>query len=1047
MPDPTVEGSPRLEAADFAEFYQKVHGYPPFPWQSAVVAQVLVEGRWPDLVDVPTGLGKTSMLDVAVFVAAATVGTPAGQRLGRRRCFFVVDRRIVVDEAAVHAQLIQQRLNEAEQGRSGGVLGAVAAGLRAYAPDAAGPLLPVTTMRGGTAWADAWLDRPDRSGIVLGTVDQVGSRLLFRGYGVSDRRRPIDAALVGTDALLLVDEAHLSEALLTTVDAARERDRLGLPLPGLDVVQLSATGTAATHPFTLDIDTHLAEPVARQRLTAGKRLTLREASVKDCARVLADTVAEKLAILAGGASAGGYAPVAAVVCNTVDRARAVHGLLAEHLTVRGVRVELQRELLIGRSRPIDRDGLQEHVLATFGTDRLPSARPAVLVATQTVEVGVNLDVDVLVTESASWDALVQRLGRLNRLGEHGTRYQGRAAAVAVAVHDGQEDGPVYGAARDTTWQALTELVAAEGGALDVDPLSCRRLSTTVLAGEQFRRRPQGVPVLLRPTLDAWVQTGPVPLADPPVDPFLHGFGGGVAAVQVIWRDGMVDDDPLDDPFEDGGAELAAADLEATLTQLPPRTPEAVEVPFVAVRQWMLGQVPGAVSDVDTTADDVDARARAPREPIRALTRRPGGLAQARRAGAAAPDAPLAWCWITAAQLRPGDQIVVPAQRGGLDRYGWAPAATTPVDDGAERATFLPGRGRRQGMLRLDRKLPERLGLLAPAATAMTEQLASLADDDEDAAALDDRVRAFAARLAELLPEQPTEGAGWSVKAWQNLRAWSRNRAERFRIIELGAAGPAAGRSPVAVWGSLLVGPIPTLEPDAPALVPGKVRTVLEGPDPDDEEVAASSIGAGQVPLSVHNAAVGARAGTIAMALGLPDGLTATVVDAARWHDLGKSDVRFQIMLHGGDPYEAALAPEHLAKSGMDPADRLAWRRAARRSGLPSGARHAAWSAALAEEYLRTRDTPYAGDLDLLLHLIASHHGHARPLLPPVVDGDPRPVEAVVDGEKVAVASERTVSLDHPARFARLNQRYGRWGLALLEAVVRCADMTVSGEGS
>ena len=150
------------------------------------------------------------------------------------------------------------------------------------------------------------------------------------------------------------------------------------------------------------------------------------------------------------------------------------------------------------------------------------------------------------------------------------------------------------------------------------------------------------------------------------------------------------------------------------------------------------------------------------------------------------------------------------------------------------------------------------------------------------------------------------------------------------------------------------------------------------------------------------------------------------------------------MLHGGDAYEAALAPEPLAKSGMDPADRLGWRRAAERSRLPGGARHEAWSAALVEEHVRDG---YAGDVDLLIHLVASHHGFARPLARLVVDTAPTLVEALVDGEKVAVSSERTVSLEHPGRFARLNERYGRWGLALLEAIVRCADTTVSAEGS
>ena len=49
--------------------------------------------------------------------------------------------------------------------------------------------------------------------------------------------------------------------------------------------------------------------------------------------------------------------------------------------------------------------------------------------------------------------------------------------------------------------------------------------------------------------------------------------------------------------------------------------------------------------------------------------------------------------------------------------------------------------------------------------------------------------------------------------------------------------------------------------------------------------------------------------------------------------------------------------------------------------------------------------------------------------------------------EMTVTSTPTVDWQAPTRFARLNDRYGRWGLALLEAIVRQADITCSREGS
>jgi CRISPR-associated endonuclease/helicase Cas3 len=69
--------------------------------------------------------------------------------------------------------------------------------------------------------------------------------------------------------------------------------------------------------------------------------------------------------------------------------------------------------------------------------------------------------------------------------------------------------------------------------------------------------------------------------------------------------------------------------------------------------------------------------------------------------------------------------------------------------------------------------------------------------------------------------------------------------------------------------------------------------------------------------------------------------------------------------------------------------------------------------------------------DLLLHLIAAHHGHARPHFTP----------KAIDGRNIR-GSERVIR-ETPARFARLTEQYGPWGLAYLEAILKAADAWAS----
>jgi CRISPR-associated endonuclease/helicase Cas3 len=81
---------------------------------------------------------------------------------------------------------------------------------------------------------------------------------------------------------------------------------------------------------------------------------------------------------------------------------------------------------------------------------------------------------------------------------------------------------------------------------------------------------------------------------------------------------------------------------------------------------------------------------------------------------------------------------------------------------------------------------------------------------------------------------------------------------------------------------------------------------------------------------------------------------------------------------------------------------------------------------LVHAYLQQNAAYPRGDPHLLVHLVAAHHGYARPFARLDRDPAPRPVTALVNDQKGTMDSDTTVDLEQPARFARLNDRYGRW---------------------
>ena len=199
--------------------------------------------------------------------------------------------------------------------------------LRRLAGDDQPPLI-ARALRGGAPREDDWANTPVQPTILCSTVDQVGSRLLFRGYGVSDRMKPVHAGLLGSDCLILLDEAHLSNPFRQTLTAIERLRRPDDAPFGFAV--LTATPTVNAGPlFALSAQDE-AHPVLSARIAASKPARLVEIAGKqgvDTESRRADAIAaETKSVLTGCEATSPIRPSAS--CSTVSHGRAVSVLRA-----------------------------------------------------------------------------------------------------------------------------------------------------------------------------------------------------------------------------------------------------------------------------------------------------------------------------------------------------------------------------------------------------------------------------------------------------------------------------------------------------------------------------------------------------------------------------------------------------------------------------------------------------------------------------------------------------------------------------------------------
>ena len=111
-----------------------------------------------------------------------------------------------MDQATADVEAWRLRVNEEP------ALADVRETLRRLAVRAESEALAISTLRGQRADNAEWRIDPARPAVVIGTVDMIGSRLLFGGYGCGFRSKPLHAGFLGQDVWLVHDEAHLEPA-------------------------------------------------------------------------------------------------------------------------------------------------------------------------------------------------------------------------------------------------------------------------------------------------------------------------------------------------------------------------------------------------------------------------------------------------------------------------------------------------------------------------------------------------------------------------------------------------------------------------------------------------------------------------------------------------------------------------------------------------------------------------------------------------------------------------------------------------------------------
>ena len=351
-------------------FSRATDGNQPFDWQvRAATGESL-----PQLIRVPTGAGKTEGAVLAWLWRRRFADADTRARTPRRLAY-CLPMRVLVEQTVSRCEAMLQNVALAEQ-------------------------IAVHQLMGGAVSRD-WKHRPEDDQILIGTLDQLLSRALLRGYGVSRWQWPVDFALLHNDTMWVFDEVQLfGEALATSAQLEGLRRSMPNGVGPTTSLWMSAT----VEPGWLHTVDH-PSPQTVLELGAADRngpLARRLSAVKTLSEV---------AVIDAKTVAAHHQPGTLTLCvmNTVKRAQELFTSISKAKALKDV----PQLLVHSRFRPGDR----REAMVALQAPVDPTGPGQIVVSTQVVEAGVDISAALLITEAAPWANLVQRFGRSNRYGE------------------------------------------------------------------------------------------------------------------------------------------------------------------------------------------------------------------------------------------------------------------------------------------------------------------------------------------------------------------------------------------------------------------------------------------------------------------------------------------------------------------------------------------------------------------------------------------------------------------------------------------------------